>query len=447
MSAPAKKKTGLFIFIAVMALLCYSLIAYAIPRTSFEILIALATALFVLYMLMTAKDFIEGHFNELLLLAFLSRVIFLFAVPSLSDDYFRFIWDGALTNNGVNPYHYTPAAINHIHGAAVPAFMMELKVNMNSISYFSPYPPVLQFVFFVSVKFGGYHLLADMAVFRGLAILAEAGSVFIAIKMLDHLKLSRHRVLLYALNPLVIIELAGNLHGEVFMIFFLTLSFYLLMTKRYFLSAVLLGLAVSTKLLPLVFIPAIVSYIGTRKGMAYGSITMITLTVSFLPFANAAFLRNMAESLGYYFQKFEFNASVYYILRWIGYQTTGFNLIFIIGKIFPLFALAFILIIAFYKKIQTIEMFFGRLLFTLLVYYLFSLNVHPWYITVLVGISIFSAYRFALAWSALVMLTYSAYLQTPYHEILWVTALEYIVLGIIVYAEIRNRKNNQMPDT
>ncbi|MBC7887588.1 MAG: hypothetical protein H7Z13_06845 [Ferruginibacter sp.] len=422
--------------IALMAMLCYSVIAYVIPRTSFAIFIVMVTVLFVLFMLMTAKDFSQDHFKELLLLAFLSRLIFLFAFPSLSDDYFRFIWDGVLTNNGINPYLGVPGSINIVNGRVLPEFLLELKANMNSLPYFSPYPPVLQFVFFVSVKSVGYHLLNDLVIFRILALLAEAGTVYITIKMLDHFKLPRQRVLLYALNPLVVIELSGNLHGEVFMIFFLALSFYLLIKQQYLLSAVFLGLAVSTKLLPLIFIPAVISFIGTRKGIVFSLITLITLTVSFIPFMDAAFLQHILESLGYYFQKFEFNASIYYLLRWIGYDITGFNLIYIIGMILPVVAFVFILRIAWYKKIQTPAMLFERLLFTLLVYYLFSLIVHPWYITLLVALSVFTVRRFAFAWSALVMLTYSTYLQTPYHEILWVTALEYIVLGVIVFVEI-----------
>jgi len=45
-----------------------------------------------------------------------------------------------------------------------------------------------------------------------------------------------------------------------------------------------------------------------------------------------------------------------------------------------------------------------------------------------------------LVWSALVMLSYSTYLQIPYHEIWWVTAIEYMILAGVLYLEIRKRK-------
>lgn len=432
----AKNDNRLFVFIAGLALVCYSSIGYAIPRTSFQLLLVPVIMLFVLYILVTGQAFANNHFKKLLLLAFLSRLVFLFAVPALSDDYFRFIWDGVLTNHSVNPYNFKPVAVNAIDGRALSSFMLQLKDGINSLPYYSPYPPVLQFIFFLGVKPGGYNVLLNLVVMRLLALLAEGGTVLIAVKMLDHFKMSRYRVLFYALNPLVIIELAGNLHGEVFLLFFCLLSFYLLVQKKYLLSAIFLGLAVSTKLLPLVFLPAIVSFLGMRKGWVFGLIMLLTVTVSFLPFSNGAFLQHIGESVGYYFQKFEFNASIYYVLRWMGYDLTGFNLIYVIGKLLPVLAFSLILVIAFYKRIETPAVFFERLLFTLLGYYLFSLIVHPWYITVLVMLSVFTKQRFALYWSGLIVLTYSTYMQKPYHEILWVTALEYILLSAIIYKEI-----------
>ncbi|MBC7687163.1 MAG: hypothetical protein H7211_03180, partial [Aquabacterium sp.] len=111
-----KKNNGLLVFILVMCVACYVIIGYGIPRTNFAALLVLVTVLFILYMLMTAKDFARLYFKQLLVLALFFRLIFLFTLPALSDDYFRFAWDGALTSSGVNPYLYTPATVNAWHG-------------------------------------------------------------------------------------------------------------------------------------------------------------------------------------------------------------------------------------------------------------------------------------------------------------------------------------------
>ena len=439
MQSTAKKEYRLFVVLALVSLCCYGVIAYGIPRTSFIPLLLLTALLFSGYWGLIKKDFSGGNFKQLMILVIVSRLVFLFAIPSLSDDYFRFIWDGVLTNSGINPYLYVPASVN----IGVPVtFENELKAGMNSLPYFSPYPPVLQACFFVGVKLGGYHLLSDIVALRILSLLAETGVILLLLKMLAHLQLPRHLVFLYALNPLVIMELTGNLHGEVWMILFLLGSVYMLLKQHYAVSALLLGLAISSKLLPLMFMPVIISYIGIRRGWMFCLISILTFAVSFVPFMDGVFIQHMAQSVGYYFQKFEFNASIYYVLRWIGYDITGFNLIYFIGSLLPVVALAFILWIAFHKKVTTVTELFERLLYTLLIYYLFSLIVHPWYITVLVAVTVFTKQRFALGWSALVMLSYSTYIQQPYHEMLWLTAIEYTVLGVIVLLEYRGRKRN-----
>jgi hypothetical protein len=40
--------------------------------------------------------------------ALLFRLLLLFAVPALSDDFYRFLWDGRLSLEGINPFLYTP---------------------------------------------------------------------------------------------------------------------------------------------------------------------------------------------------------------------------------------------------------------------------------------------------------------------------------------------------
>ena len=66
----------------------------------------------------------------------------------------------------------------------------------------------------------------------------------------------------------------------------------------------------------------------------------------FLPFLNNSFVSHIASSIGLYFDKFEFNASIYYLLLWVGYDITGVNVIIVLGKILPVFAIIFIMKLA-----------------------------------------------------------------------------------------------------
>ena len=73
----------------------------------------------------------------------LFRTIFLGHYPALSQDFFRFIWDGRLLFKGVNPYLFTPNEIMNSQ-AAILTEIQTLYEGMGSLSQgnFSNYPPI-----------------------------------------------------------------------------------------------------------------------------------------------------------------------------------------------------------------------------------------------------------------------------------------------------------------
>ena len=76
---------------------------------------------------------------------------------------------------------------------------------------------------------------------------------------------------LYSFNPLIIIELTGNLHFEGVVMCFLGLAFYVGVKNRksLVLSSFLFACAVCVKMLPLIFIPLIIRKLGWKKGFTY----------------------------------------------------------------------------------------------------------------------------------------------------------------------------------
>jgi len=417
----------------------YFIIAYFLHRENIFPLFGLYALLSGLYFfILVEKKLLSEYYYLFIFISFIFRLLFFPSSPELSDDFYRFIWDGRLTAEGLNPFAYLPNQVFQeklIDGIS----NTELFLKMNSPNYYSIYPPILQFIFLISVKLSFGH--NNIAVFnmRIFILLAEFGTYIYLIKILDFLKFNKTKVFLYLLNPLVVIELTGNLHFEAVMIFFLTASIYYLIINKLDFSSILIALSICTKMVPLLFIPIIVKKIGFRSGVRYSSITFGIIFLSFLPFIDNQLFYHIGDSIMLYFQKFEFNASFYYLLREIGYNIVGYNAIGFLGKVLPIISTSLILIISFRGDgNETWEVFFSRALKILFIFYLFSLVVHPWYISLLVLISVLTQNRFAIVWSIVIFGSYFAYSYIPFKENLVVNAFEYTV--VIIYFFYENKK-------
>ena len=137
---------------------------------------------------------------------------------------------------------------------------------------------------------------------------------------------------------------------------------------------------------------------------------------------------NFADSLRLYYGKFEFNGSIYSLLRIISQWFISYNPIALLSKLMIILTLSGV----FWVYLKKLELLNG-MFWLLTMYMIFSTVVHPWYLTPLVALSAFVNYRFALIWSALVPLSYYTYSQNPYSENYWLTGIEYIlVLGFLI---------------
>lgn len=141
-------------------------------------------------------------------------------------------------------------------------------------------------------------------------------------------------------------------------------------------------------------------------------------------------------SYSLWFGNFEFNASLYYIAREIGYWFRGWNEIAIIGKLLPLLTLLFILYLSFFKKTQTTKQLIAVMLFAFTFYLFTSTTVHPWYVATILILSVFTNYKFPLVWSGIVIISYLAYANSDNTENLWIIGLEYLIVYSVFIWEV-----------
>lgn len=430
------------ILYSLVSVVMYYIFAYHLQRADFGKLFALYAALFIMaYKLIETN---RHNLNLLLGLAILFRVIFLFATPSLSQDFYRFIWDGTLTLNAYNPYETSPQdwlTRLDVLKEIIPNYKT-LITGMGSLSAGNPtnYPPLSQAIYAITVWLGDNSIVKTLVAMRVLTLLAEIGIFYVGRKILLQLNLPQERIFWFLLNPFIIIELTGNLHFESLLVFFLLFSLYLLFKNKWKLAAFFFALSVLTKLFSLLLLPLFFYYFIKKKGLSFykllGFYTLVILftALGFLPFYSKEFFFNFTESIGLWFNSFEFNASFYYVLREIGYYFTGYNLIGTLGKVLPVLSVISILCLSFLRKNYPEKNLLTAMLFAFCAYLFFSTTVHPWYLSLPLLLSIFTRYRFMLVWSFTIILSYTAYTSLETSENLGLVSLEYLlVIGVLLF--------------
>ncbi len=182
-----------------------------------------------------------------LLLAAAMRVAPLAWPPFLSSDLFRYVWDGRVQAQGINPYLYLPAAKELL-------FLRDDEIYMSTNrSEEAPtiYPPMAQIIF-AAIGQVWSSLMMVKIVMAGF----EAAAIGAVTLLLRRARLPMAGVLVYAWCPLPIWEFAGNGHVDAASVGFMALAMLAATPARRGLAGTLLGLAVLCKLLPAAVFPA-----------------------------------------------------------------------------------------------------------------------------------------------------------------------------------------------
>lgn len=388
----------------------------------------------------------SGGMVVLFVIGLVLRLTLLNETPNLSQDFFRFIWDGHQLLHGFNPYAYLPDDVIAMDSSHIPnANFLHENMGALSSSNYSNYPPLNQLFFALSAALGGADLFRTMVWMRVFIILADVGIFVYGLKLLRMLGRPSYLIILYYLNPFVIIELTGNLHWEGFMAFLCLLSVYYLFRWDIIRAALFIGNAILLKLMPLLILPLFIKHLPVKKLLVLYAFIGFVVVLGFLPLLSMEVIENYGTSVGLWFGQFEFNASIYYIVRAIGYEITGYNIIATAGKVLPVFTFISIWGMALLRKNERPDVLLSSIVFSFFTYYLFSTTVHPWYLTIPLLFSIFTQYRFMLLWSLTVFLSYYAYRNENYQESLWLIAIEYaLVIGYLIYELYKERRAHRL---
>ncbi len=209
-------------------------------------------------------------FLSILLVGVAMRLLLLPGTP-VSNDLFRYIWDGRVQAAGINPYLHVPsdAALSPLRDSAIYPYI-------NRADYAPTiYPPTSQIVFYLVTRISEapVAMKAAMLAFEGLA-------VWTILQLLAARGLPRSRVLLYAWHPLPLWEFARSGHLDIVAIAFMLLAFLAVERRSLILAGIALGAGVLVKYFPVVTGPALYKRWDWRLPVAF----LITIGVLYLPY-------------------------------------------------------------------------------------------------------------------------------------------------------------------
>ena len=198
------------------------------------------------------------------------RLILFASEPALEDDYQRYLWDGAVTANGLNPYDKSPAAAK----VADPQLMALGRLGresglvlgrVNHPQLRTIYPPVAQGAFALAHWIGPWSLTA----WRALLLMFDLASISLLLLLLRDSGRSPLWAALYWWNPIVLKELFNSAHMDALVVPLMLGALVLAIRHRHLTATVALTLAAGIKIWPVILLPLIWrGMLGTPKRLA-----------------------------------------------------------------------------------------------------------------------------------------------------------------------------------
>ena len=267
----ARAETTVFLGLLSVAAIAYLVVLYLVGRQPPESSRALAACL---------------------LLGLVWRVVLVSGAPLVSDDVYRYIWDGRVQRFGHNPYVTVPddPTLAHLHTEHT-ALIDPTSARLPTI-----YPPAAQ-LFFRAVT--ALHESVRMMV--AAVVISDLLTALVLWRWLVYQRRSAWWVLAYAWNPLLALEGAGGGHIDVVGTLLLVTAAYALSRRRSAVAALALAGSFSVKFLPVVLLPLFWDRVRRRDiALAVAAVVFV-----YLPFSDG--LRPPLGSLLVYAEQWRFN--------------------------------------------------------------------------------------------------------------------------------------------
>jgi len=214
-----------------------------------------------------------------------------------SDDMYRYLWEGRLQLNGINPYSHAPesSSLEHLRD--------EFFSGINHKHLSAIYPPLTLMVF-AAADYVSHSFLSMKSVFLFFDVL----SIFLLLRFLNVMGKDSVNVLIYAWSPLILISFAARGHSDSLQVFFVILALYLFAIRKNLRSVISIGLAAMSKFVFIIIAPFLIS----GKKPKYIIALFPVIAVLYLPYIGAG--KNLFSTLFHFGTQYHFNDSVHFLI-------------------------------------------------------------------------------------------------------------------------------------
>lgn len=386
----------------------------------------------------------------ILIVGVVLRVLTLYSTPMLENDYFRYLWDGAVLSKGIDPYKFSPdEIIKSIAGNSnIPLGLKKLAVESDNVIHSinhphlrTIYPTIAQITFAIA------HWIDPWSIFswRLLLLVFDIATFLLLLKIFRILELSPIYLLIYCWNPLLVKEIYNSGHMDVIAFPFVLGALLLFMNKSYLWSVLVLSLSMGVKLWPLALMPLIIRpLLSNTKGLLAGlGLFLLIFVVLTLPYYFSGI--NEGSGLVAYGQSWQNNDSLFKLILWGSELTLEFLDINkgygqLIGRIFALIALTLWIIFITIKKGADPGGIFERCLLIIAGIFLLSPTQFPWYYTWMLPFIAIKPRPSLLLFTVLLPLYYLRYYLEPRGHlnyfnqyVVWLESLPVLILLIMEF--------------
>lgn len=321
------------------------------------------------YIIRTVFSQKRNSYLLITLAALISFSIFIYAPPKLSNDVYRYFWDGLMQKSGYNPYDYVPGdwKLHDLQEANMPLYQ-----HVDWRDKFTPYPPLAQYIFRIS-----HTWYSNLGLTGGKFIFALP---FLLSSLFIYFFLDKKIFAAFILNPLLLLETVANAHLDGWVILFIITALYLWKKEQYVFSSIVWTLAIATKVYPIIVIPYL--FVDLLRKRKFTSIFLcVAVNAGILYFLYIPFIRESFFAITRYVTlptEQEYNASIYrYMYLLLGVNKPGVTLLASKISVSFFFIIGTVLL----RKRYSYEL----LLLVSIVYLLSSPIVFPWYTVFLIS--------------------------------------------------------------